>query len=79
VLGALARHRTDVERELAGLLLSERDYRLQSALIEALGRLRGAHASEALRRFYLGCHEPRQKRAIERALATPGAGFPVAP
>jgi hypothetical protein len=69
VLASIARHRTDVARELAALLDAARGYRLQSALIEGLGELGGAHAALALQRFYARTREPRQKRAIEAALA----------
>lgn len=67
-LGLRAKHLAEVRAELVGLLATTRSYRLQTALIEALGNIGDAPARAALTNFYARSVDPRHRRAIERVL-----------
>lgn len=67
-LGLRAKHRADVRAELVSLLATTRGYRLQTALIEALGNIDDSAARTALSSFYARSVDPRHRRAIERVL-----------
>jgi len=55
------------------LLASTGSYRLQSALIEALGQLADRRSVPALEAYYHSCEDSRQRRAVEAVLRNPWA------
>ena len=72
-LGLLGPGAAGSRPELEDLLVTTRDYRLQGAVIEALGKFEDVRSVPCLEAFHRRCEDSRQRRKIEELLRRPWA------